>query len=234
MRLRRRRHRRVWTKALGATAVAGTGAALGLEYAHVWRRGRAALPAEAGRGAEVISAGAEAALETVEVAVEGYRSGSKSENALLNLLVAFSATFGVTRMSTHVIRSSGGRRVGPFQNVRLGRHHIHHFVPGIALAFLAGGASIVAREQRLDPWLAVPFGAGAALTLDETALLLQLEDVYWTEEGVVSVQITLAAIALLATAAVSLRLLRRGEREVLGPAPDLPGPRSTPLGSAHA
>lgn len=215
MRLRRRSHRRVKTKALGVVAVAGTGAAVGLEYAHVWRRGRARSPIEAG-GAEVLSAGAEAALETVEVAVEGYRTGSVSENALLNLLVSFSITFGVARMSTHVIRSSGGKRVGPFRNLRVGRHHIHHFVPGIALAFLAGGASITAREQRLDPWLAIPFGVGAALTLDETALLLQLEDVYWTEDGVVSVQITFAAIALLATAAVTLRLLRRGERRVLG------------------
>jgi hypothetical protein len=64
--------------------------------------------------------------------------------------------------------------------------------------------------------VAVPFGAGAALTLDESALLLQLEDVYWTEEGVVSVQITLAAIALLAAGAVAARVLRRGERQVLG------------------
>lgn len=223
MRLRRRPPRRTGTKALGVAAVAGTGVAVGLEYAHVWRRGRARLPTDAG-GAEVLSAGAEAALETVEVAVEGYRTGSLSENALLNLLMSFSITFGATRASTHVIRAHGGKRVGPFRDLRVGRHHIHHFVPGIALAFLAGGASIVAREQRLDRWLAVPFGVGTALTLDETALLLQLEDVYWTEDGVVSVQITSAAIVLLATAAVTVRLLRRGERQVLGVPADSPVP----------
>lgn len=212
------------TKALGVVAVAGTGAAVGLEYVHVWRRGRARRPSAAG-SAEVLSAGAEAALETVEVAVEGYRTGSLSENALLNLLVSFSITFGAARVSTHAIRSRGGGRAGPFQNLRVGRHHIHHFVPGIALAFLAGGASITARDQRLDPWLAVPFGAGAALTLDEAALLLQLEDVYWTDDGVVSVQITFAAIAVLATAAVTVRLLRRGELQVLG------APSESPVGS---
>jgi hypothetical protein len=152
----------VKTKALGAVAVVGTAAAVGLEYAHVWRRGSARLPSEAAGAEEVLSAGAEAALETVEVAVQGYRTGSVSENALLNLLVSFSLTFGVARASTHVLRSSGGRRVGPFSNLKVGRHHIHHFVPGIALAFLAGGASITAREQRLDPWLAVPFGVGTA------------------------------------------------------------------------
>ena len=220
------------TKALGAIAAAGTGAAVALEYAHVWRRGGARWATHAG-GAEMLSAGAEAALETVEVAVEGYRTGSASENALLNLLISFSVTFGVTRVSTHIIRSHGGRRVGPFRNLRVGRHHIHHFVPGIALALVAGGASIVAREQRLDPWLAVPFGAGAALTLDEAALLLQLEDVYWTEDGVVSVQITLTAIALLAIAAVTARLLRRGEQQVLGAPPSgLHGRRDTQVGSA--
>ncbi len=206
--------------------MAGTGAAVGLEYVHVWRRGRARRQTATG-GGEVLSAGAEAALETVEVAVEGYRTGSVSENALLNLLVSFSITFGVARASTHVIRSHGGKRVGPFRNLRVGRHHIHHFVPGIILAFLAGGTSITAREQRLDPWLAVPFGVGAALTLDETALLLQLEDVYWTEDGVVSVQITFAAIVLLATAAVTVRLLRRGERKVLG----APAPAGAAVGS---
>lgn len=215
MRQGARRQKRAGTKALGVVAAVGTASAVALEYAHVWRRGRAPLPLEVG-GVDVLAAGAEAALETVEVAVEGYRAGTLRENALLNLLVSFSVTFGAARASTHVIHAHGGRPVGPFQNLQVGRHHIHHFVPGIALAFLAGGASITARDQRLDPWLALPFGVGTALTLDEAALLLQLEDVYWTEEGVISVQITLAAITLLATAAVAARVLRRGERRVLG------------------
>jgi hypothetical protein len=54
------------------------------------------------------------------------------------------------------------------------------------------------------------------LTLDESALLLDLEDVYWTREGLVSVQITLATAAMLAALALGLRLLRRGEEIVLG------------------
>jgi hypothetical protein len=204
------------THVLGAAAVGGTIAAVVLEYIHVWRRGSAPLLDEVA-GVERLAAGAEAALETVEVAVEGYRGGSSRENALLNLLVSFSLTLGGARVSTHVIRASGGRPVGPFRNVSVGRRHIHHFVPGIALAFLAGGGSILSRDEGLDPWLAVPFGAGAALTLDEAALLLTLDDVYWTEEGVVSVQIALGAMALLSAAAVSIRMLRRGEQRVLGP-----------------
>lgn len=60
------------------------------------------------------------------------------------------------------------------------------------------------------------FGAGVALVLDESAFLLSLEDVYWSEEGILSLQITFAAIAVLATLALALRVLRRGESVVLG------------------
>ncbi|HEX8102284.1 MAG TPA: hypothetical protein VF533_06720 [Solirubrobacteraceae bacterium] len=210
------------TEALGAAAVAATGAAVALEYVHVWRRGSAPLPGEA-RPEELAPAAAEAARETVIVAVEGYRSGSARENALLNLLLAFSATFGGVRFITHQLRDDG--RFGPFRNVSVGRRHIHHFVPGIVLSWLAGGGAILSRRQQVDPWLAIPFGAGAALVLDEAALLLELEDVYWTERGVVSVQVTLGAIALLGAAATAVRVLRRGEREVLGP------PAAGPVGS---
>lgn len=211
------RRRRPRTEALAVVAAGGTVAAVALEYAHVWRRGRATLPVDADGVDTVLAAGAEAVFETVEVAVEGYRSGTLRENALLNLLVSFSATFGLARLSTHMIRARGEGRAGPFRNFRYGTTHIHHFVPGILLAFLSGTASILSRDPRLDPWLAIPFGAGAALTLDESALLLQLDDVYWTEDGVLSVQITLTTIALLAAAAVTVRVLRRGERQVLGP-----------------
>ena len=91
----------------------------------------------------------------------------------------------------------------------------------LVVAFVAGGASVLSRNEALDPWLAIPFGAGAALTLDESALLLKLDDVYWTEEGVVSVQISLAALAMASAIGVARRMLRRGEREVL---PEAQGP----------
>ena len=101
--------------------------------------------------------------------------------------------------------------------MRVGRRHIHHFVPGIVVAFAAGSAAILSRNEDLEPRLAVPFGVGMGLTLDESALLLELEDVYWTREGLLSVQITLAVMALLASSALGLRFLRRGERIVLEP-----------------
>jgi urease accessory protein UreE len=73
----------------------------------------------------------------------------------------------------------------------------------------------VGRSAALDRWLAIPFGTGVALTLDESALLLKLDDVYWTEEGIVSVQISLAVVSMLSALALALRVLRRGERVVL-------------------
>jgi hypothetical protein len=187
------------TIALGVAAVGTTAAVIGTEIARVRRKEGVDLP--------------EAVLETAEVAVAGYRGGSTRENALFNLLVAFTSTFMGARLSTYTIRRRG--RFGPFRNYVVGDRHVHHFVPGIVLAFLAGGASVVSRDESLDPWLAVPFGAGVALTLDESALLLHLDDVYWSEEGVVSVQITLTALLLLSVLAIGLRVLRRGEQEVL-------------------
>ena len=119
------------------------------------------------------------------------------------------------RFSTHVIRRRG--TWGPFRNLHVGDSHVHHFVPGIVIAFLAGGASIVLRDERLGPLLAIPFGSGVALTLDESALLLRLDDVYWTEEGIVSVHIMLSLLGGLAGVALLLKLLRRGEEQVLQP-----------------
>jgi hypothetical protein len=83
---------------------------------------------------------------------------------------------------------------------------------------MSGIGAILTRDERLEPVLAVPFGVGMGLTLDESALLLELEDVYWSREGLLSVQITLTVIALLGALALGLRFLRRGEQLVLEPA----------------
>jgi hypothetical protein len=207
------------TRGIAVAALVTGGTVAGSELARVWRRGSAPLPIEAATGADgeaaarIAAAGAEALGQTVEVAVRGYQKGSARENALLNLLGSFTLSWAVVRLSTHAIRRRG--RFGPFGDLVLGQHHIHHFVPGILIAFVSGGASVVARNKSLDQWLALPFGAGVALTLDESALLLKLDDVYWTEEGIVSVQISLAVVSMLSAVVLVLRLLRRGERIVL-------------------
>jgi hypothetical protein len=204
--------------ALAAVAVGAGASGLAGEVARVWRRGSAPLPAET---ADVLAAAEEAARETMEVAIAGYRDTPARETALLNLLASYVVAFAFVRLSTGIIRSRG--RFGPFRNVTLGRRHIHHFVPGIVLAFVSGGAALVVRDIETRQWLALPFGAGVALTLDESALLLRLEDVYWTEEGILSIQITLAAMALLGALASGRRLARRGEARVLEPRAAAPG-----------
>ena len=184
-----------------------------IEVRRAWRRGSA--PALLDSDHPILAA-EEAVAEAARVARAGYREVSTRENSMFNLLTSFAATFILVRSVTYALR----RRptVGPFRNVRVGRRHIHHFVPGIVIAFASGAAAILTRDERLEPWLAVPFGAGMGLTLDESALLLDLEDVYWTREGLLSVQITLAVMAMLGALALALRFLWRGEQVVLDPA----------------
>jgi hypothetical protein len=202
------------TLALGTLATAAVAAAVAIEVRRVWRRGSA--PALKDTDHPLLAA-EEAVAETARVARAGYRDVSTRENSMFNLLTSFATTFILVRSVTYALRERP--RVGPFRNMRVGRRHIHHFVPGIVIAFGAGAAAILTRDERLEPLLAVPFGVGMGLTLDESALLLELDDVYWTHEGLLSVQITLAVTALLASLALGLRFLRRGEQAVLPPAP---------------
>jgi hypothetical protein len=158
----------------------------------------------------------EAVADAARVARAGYRDVPTRENSLFNLLTSFSSTFLVARTITYALRTR--RTVGPFRAVRVGDHHIHHYVPGIVIALVSGATAILTRDESLEPVLAVPFGIGMGLTLDESAMLLELEDVYWTREGLLSVQITLTVMAILGALALGLRFLRRGEEIVLAPA----------------
>jgi hypothetical protein len=200
------------TLALGALATGAVAAVIVMEVRRVWRRGSA--PALRDTDHPLLAA-EEAVAEAARVARAGYREGSTRENSMFNLLTSFAATFILVRSITFALR--GNPSFGPLRNVRVGRRHIHHFVPGIVIAFAAGAAGIVTRNEEIEPWLAVPFGVGMGLTLDESALLLELEDVYWNREGLISVQITLAVMAMLGALAIALRFLWRGEQVVLEP-----------------
>jgi hypothetical protein len=102
----------------------------------------------------------------------------RGNQPLLFMLLAFGATFGITRFITHSIRSGRFPWLG---NVEAGDTHIHHLVWGIILLLVAGILAIVVRPP-LEV-TAIVFGIGAALTLDEFALWLHLDDVYWSEQG---------------------------------------------------
>jgi hypothetical protein len=99
--------------------------------------------------------------------------------------VAFLVTFGGVRGIATAIRSGKG----PFRDVTPGGVHIHHLVWGILLLLGIGYAWLVQIGTGLDDrrrWhrsTALMYGLGSALTLDEFALWLHLEDVYWSEQG---------------------------------------------------
>ena len=84
---------------------------------------------------------------------------------------------------------------------------------GILIAFASGGAGLITANDRLEELLSFGFGAGAGLTFDEAALLLDLRDVYWSREGVVSLQVSFGVTAVLAATILGLRMLRRGEKQ---------------------
>jgi hypothetical protein len=195
---------------MAAGALATAGGALAVEYGRVWRRGSAPLPSET---TDLIGAAEVAAGEIVESAVIGYQEATVRQNAAFNLMWSLAGSVLVTRGITTVLRHRG--TAGPFRDLRVGDRHIHHFVPGIAIAFIAGGLGIVSRDDRLQPLLAIPFGAGVGMTLDESALLLELDDVYWTDEGILSVQISMFVLAAVGATIMGVRFLRRGETIVL-------------------
>jgi len=195
-------------------AIAAAGAVLVDEFGRLLgrraRQHREQEPAPASAPAAIGTVEA-AAIDTVEAAVRGYTAAPRSETVLFNLLAGFLGSFAVVRLWTYGIRE----RWGPFRNVSIGGRHIHHFVPGILLAFGAGTAALLTDDDELEQTLAVPMGAGIGLTFDEAALLLDLRDVYWTREGLLSVQLSLGATAILSIAIVTLRMLRRGEAQLL-------------------
>ena len=113
---------------------------------------------------------------------------------LLLSFAAFVVTFACTRLITRLIRA--GR--GPFRNVSAGGVHLHHSTPGIILLTLGAFTSIGAPPHAPYRELAaLAIGIGTSLVMDEFAMILHLEDVYWTDEGRVSVEMVSLTIAVL-------------------------------------
>jgi len=110
--------------------------------------------------------------------------------------VGFLLTFAVVRSITHLIRAG----VGPFHNVTSGGLHIHHLVGGILLLLAVGYLWLIEAGVGSN-WVAsltaVAYGVGAALTLDEFALWLNLQDVYWQGAGRESIDAVVIFAALL-------------------------------------
>ena len=108
--------------------------------------------------------------------------------------VAFLVSWGFIRTSAHLIRAQVSWWPG---NVEVGGTHIHHLVWGILLLLVSGWIGVTVAPE--SPWheiLAVLFGIGAGLTLDEFALWLNLRDVYWEKEGRRSIDAVIVAAML--------------------------------------
>ncbi|MFI9647606.1 hypothetical protein ACIHAA_15085 [Streptomyces sp. NPDC052040] len=112
---------------------------------------------------------------------------------LLLALASFVLTFVVTRVVTRLIRA--GR--GPFGNVSARGVHVHHVVPGVVLVVVGGFGAFSSRHGPGAGVCAILFGVGAGLVLDEFALILHLDDVYWTDQGRKSVEVVAITAALV-------------------------------------
>lgn len=128
------------------------------------------------------------------------------------ILVSFLVTFVAVRLIVHRLRS--GKPVRFLHTIEVGGVHIHHLVPGILL-LLGSGYALATLNVPRDP-LAAVYGVGAALTLDEFAVWLQLKDVYWEREGRRSIDAVIIFAAIAAIGGVSARLLIAIGRELIG------------------
>ena len=120
--------------------------------------------------------------------------------------LAFLLTFLATRVVTHILhdeRGGGG--------IVIGSLHLHHMVFGVVLLLTVGTLVVLERAIRVR---AVLFGIGAALVLDEFALILNLAAVYWAPQGRESIDAVVVFAALLLVFALGGRFWSKAWREV--------------------
>ncbi len=141
-------------------------------------------------------------------------------SALLSWL-AFTVTFGAVRGITYSIKDGKG----PFGNLSVGGEHLHHYIWGIGLVSAVGGIAVHGEDRwRRHPVIALSYGTGLALIVDEFALLLDLKDVYWAKQGRISVDLGIAGICAAGTYFAALPLVRalRRRRTDMGRPADVP------------
>ncbi len=126
--------------------------------------------------------------------------------------LSFTGTFAVLRGITWSIRAGKG----PFGNLSVGGEHLHHYMWGIGMLSCVGAIAVRGtNEQRRHPAVAVSYGTGLALIVDEFALLLDLRDVYWAKQGRISIDLAIGGIATAGSYFAALPVLRRMRRDRL-------------------
>ena len=139
----------------------------------------------------------------------------RKERQLLSS-ASFFVTFATVRAITHAIRAG----VGPFRNVTPGGRHIHHMTFGILGLLLVGylwmlEIGTATNDRRSSRLTSATYGAGAALTLDEFALWLNLQDVYWQRQGRQSIDAVLLFGSLLMVGILAGPFMHAVAREVV-------------------
>lgn len=132
--------------------------------------------------------------------------------------LGFFVAVAVVRTLTFLIH----RDIGPFHDVEMRGRHIHHLVWGILLLLITGYGWLLQAgtgDKGSRTWagrvMSMAYGVGAALTLDEFALWLNLRDVYWEREGRSSVEAMLLFAAALAIAALGAGFFRAAAHELV-------------------
>jgi hypothetical protein len=135
-------------------------------------------------------------------------------------LLLASVSFFVTFLAVRLLVASITHHVGPFGYVEMGGRHIHHLVWGILLLLASGYANLAevglgssSLSILLGRLLAMSYGIGAALTLDEFALWLNLDAMaYWSKEGRESIDAIVLFGSLLAIGTWGAPLFRRWDK----------------------
>jgi hypothetical protein len=120
------------------------------------------------------------------------------------ILIAFVCSFGFIRGSAHMIRAQVSWWPGNVETK--GGTHVHHMVWGILLLLVMGYIGLAWDPP--SPWIelvAIGFGIGMGLTMDEFALWLNLQDVYWAPKGRQSIDAVVVTTALLVIALLGLQ-----------------------------
>jgi hypothetical protein len=136
-------------------------------------------------------------------------------------LLLASVSFFITFLGVRLLVASITHHIGPFGYVQMGGRHIHHLVWGILLLLLTGYATLVEAGTGatklsifISRLLSIGYGVGAALTLDEFALWLDLDPLaYWSRQGRLSIDAVVLFGTLLAIGTWGAPLLRRIERK---------------------
>lgn len=151
----------------------------------------------------------------VQTAVIGARDAPAVERSGFGLLTSYGVTLGIARAVSYIKER---RRPAP-RLLGLGRRaadaisrddlRVHHYVPGMAVAFASGVAAILRLRDGLGFGLSLAFGTGAGLTLDEIMVLVERKSAYWHDKNVAALQCGAAAVA---ATALGVRFHRRGRR----------------------